>query len=224
MYKKVNTVIFDFKMYHSIAFKYTPLRQPSKVLMNIGFLSVAAHFMILLTMFFASGYQWISYLMLENEWFAGTVTILLLIEHSVWLHLLWCLADHAYYSLGLAYIGVLLAMTSWVMELVIPTEPDPKGLHPWFCILFIAGCVLNVSGSLLLLPGKHHGIDASYKYVFAFLALASVMTAAVWFTWWMVKDSVKLPGAWHIEETFQIVAYSTYLAAISIVFNWFRVN
>ncbi len=207
-------------MYHPIYFK--PIKKGNKVLLNIGFLSVTVHLLILLTMYFASGYQWISYLMLENEWFAGTVTVLFLIEHAVWLHLLWVIADPPYYSLGLAYIGVLLSIISWVMELVIPTEPDPKGLHPWFCILFVAGCVLNIGGSLSLLPGKSHGIDPSYKYIFGFLGLIAVLTAAAWFTFFMTKNSMNLSGKWHIEQTFQIVAYSTYLAAICVGLNWFR--
>ena len=210
-----NTIIISKQEQHS---------KPNKLLLDIGCISITAHLLILLTMYFASGYQWISYLMLYHEWFAGTVTVLLLIEHSVWLHLLWDSAYPPYYSLGLAYIGVLLSVTCWVMELIIPTEPDPKGLHPWFCILFIAGCALNVSGSLILLPGKSHGMDPSYKYIFGFLGLAAVLTSAIWFTWWMVKASVHLTGVWHIEQTFQIVAYSTYLTGLSVVLNWFRIN
>lgn len=198
------------------------MQHPNKILLYIACICVTAHLLILITMFFASGYNWISYLMIDYEWFAGTVTVLLLIEHSVWLHLLWNLAQPPYYSLGLAFLGVLVCITSWVMEIVVPTVPDPKNLHPWFCIFFIVGCALNIAGSALLLPGRSHGVDASYKYIFIALGASAVLMSGVWFVWWMIKASFN--STWHIEQTFQIVAYSTYLAALGVVFNWFSMN
>ncbi len=196
-------------------------KAPNKHLLWIGFGSVVFHMLILLTMYFLNGYEWISYLLLDYEWFAGTTTMLLLIEHTVWLHLLWMLATPPYYSMSLAYFGVILATTGWVMELIVPTVPDPKGLHPYFCILFIVGCVLNITGSLLSLPGKSQGEDSSYKYIFGLLGLTAAVISGMWFVWWMLKDSIQIKVTWHMEQTFQIIAYETYLAALAVGF-WAR--
>ena len=194
--------------------------QPNRILLWIGMGCVVTHMLVLLTMYFLSGYTWISYLLLDYEWFAGITSMLLIIEHTVWLHLLWMLADPPYYSMIFAYFGVLLAITGWIMELIVPTDPDPKSLHPYFCILFIVGCVVNISGSILLLPGRSRGVDSSYKYVFAFLGLSAAVISGIWFAWWMLKDQLKLRATWHIEQSFQITAYETYLSSLAVVFYW----
>jgi hypothetical protein len=195
---------------------------PSKVLLQIGLASVLLHMLVLLTMFFCTGYHWISYILLDYPWFGGVSTVLLLVEHTVWLHLLWEFAYGQTCSLVLAYFGVLTMTASWAMELIIPTEPDPYSVHPIFCVAFVVGCTLNLIGGLLLLPGKRHGVDPSYKYITVALGLVGVLCSAIWVAWYSLKHSLQLPP-WRIEQTMQITAYITYLAGMAVTLDfWAR--
>ncbi len=197
------------------------LNTPSKALLRIGLGSVILHMLVLLGMFYASNYHWISYILLDNPWFGGVTTVLLLVEHAVWLHLLWEFAYGQACSLALAYLGVLIVVASWAMELIVPTEPDPDGLHPIFCISFVVGCTLNLIGGLLLLPGKKHRVDPSYKYITAALGLVGVLCSAIWVAWWKLKHLTHLPP-WKVEQSMQATAYITYLAGLAVTLNFWE--
>ena len=202
------------------------LENPNKVLIQIGVLSVLVHILILLTMFFYSKFSYISNNMLNYEWFNGTITILLLIEHAVWLHLLWCLAGNNYYNLTIAYVGVLLLTISWVMEVVVPVIPDPFDHHGKFCIAFVFGCVVNLFSSLLLMPS--HNTDNSYKYIISILGIFAVISSAIWYAWRIVNDKFKITDATklqqfeRLEPFFEITAFTAYLAGLGVGLDWAR--
>lgn len=201
--------------------KYAQLNQsflpmPSRVLVNFGVSSVILHMMILLVVFFYTN-NYISCAMFNYEWYNASITMCLLIEHAVWLHLLWTLATAPYYSLVISYLAVLFSVISWTVVVVIPMEPDPLRLHAVFAIFFSVGCIVNLYASFLLLPGKAQGIDPSYKIIFCAVGSTGVLASLSWFTIWLLKKTTEIRTDWHIEPDLQIVAQTTYLAGLAVV-------
>ncbi len=74
--------------------------------------------------------------MLYVIWYCATITMLFLIEHVVWMYVLWVESTDKvfpFWRLGVAYLGVLVACVLWVMEVMVPMEPNVGGLHSLFC-------------------------------------------------------------------------------------------
>ena len=119
-----------------------------------------------------------------------------------------------------------MATTCWIMEIIIPVEPDPLGLHASFCIYFVVGCSVNILGSLFLLPGKQQGQDTSYKYLIGILGGVALICSLLWFLWWYIKNTLNIHNEytdnWHMQQVFQVVAYNAYLTAMAVGFNWAR--
>ena len=134
------------------------------------------------------------------------------------------LAQPPFYSLIAAYTGVFLLIISWVMEVVVPVEPDPLDTHGKFCIVFITGCTINVFSSLLLLPAKAH--DMYYKYVMGALGGFSVLVSLTWYIWRIVndkfniQDTISLEIFQHLQPFFEIIAYISYLVSLLIGIDW----
>jgi hypothetical protein len=195
------------------------------MILLIGTTTCMLHMMILLIMFFYSNYSWISNILLDHIWFAGTTTMLLLIEHTAWLYMLWTHAVHSTYycGLGVAYIGILLTVTSWVMELIIPVG-HITGLHSNFVFWFVVGCFVNIIGSIILLPGKKQGEDIAYKYIMGFLCVIGIICSLLFWLWYALKnyfdihDYDNLP----LQQVFQNSAYVAYLSALIVGFEWAR--
>ncbi len=192
---------------------------PIKSFMQIGLASSIIHILILLTMFYHSN-NYISCIMFEYVWFNATITMFLLIEHVIWLHLLWTFARPPYTTLTVSFIGVLLLVTSWIMEVVVPIEPDEHKYHKVFAITFVVGCVITSCASLALLPGKKQNYDPTYKYVAWFFVLASICTSFTWFALWSMIQIYNTVVDWHINIYLQITAYCAYLGSLAVVFNW----
>ncbi len=95
-------------------------------LLWIGCGSVASHLVVLVTMYFVSGRVFVSENMLKIIWYCASMTMFFLIEHVVWLYVLWVESSEPYpfWWLGVAYFGVLVACVSWVMEVVVPMVPN----------------------------------------------------------------------------------------------------
>ena len=129
-------------------------------LLLIGCASVGSHLVILVAMFLANGRRFVSEYMMDIIWYCATITMLFLIEHAVWLYVLWVVSRPPFWwRLGVAYFGVLVACVSWVMEVVVPMVPNVGKLHSIFCMIFIVGCLINLVASVLLvLPGKVQGV------------------------------------------------------------------
>jgi hypothetical protein len=74
-------------------YQHPSIHRPNKTLLQIGVYSVILHILLQLIMFFyRRRYVFISSNMACYEWFNGSITVLFLIEHAVWLHMLWTLA------------------------------------------------------------------------------------------------------------------------------------
>jgi hypothetical protein len=196
------------------------INTPNKTLLQIGQYSVLLHIQILLTMYFYSGYNYISCAMFNFEYFNGTISMLLIIEHAVWLHVLWTLGRPPYHSLFVSYLGVFVLTSAWIMEVVVPIEPDPFRHHVLYAIIFVAGCMINLFASLQLLPGNRQGVDASYKYLGGFIGLMGVLSSLTWFGIWLLRRLTDIKTDWRIESFLQITGYTTYLAAVGVVLHY----
>jgi hypothetical protein len=197
--------------------------RPNTTLVTIGVYSIPLHILLLLTMFFYSKFSFISCNMLDYAWFNGTITVLLLIEHAVWLHLLWTLARPPYISLIITYTGVLLLTIAWIMEVVIPVVPDPSDYHGQFCIVFVVGSAINIIGSLWVLPGRNQGVDSTYKYTISLTTVIAVLASAVWYITRVINGIIgdKSGDATHSvpiihEPTLEITSYCMYLAGLGV--------
>jgi hypothetical protein len=197
--------------------------RPNKTLLQIGVYSVILHILLQLIMFFYKNrYIFISYNMLNYEWFNGSITVLFLIEHAVWLHMLWMLARPPYFSLGVAYTAVLLLTIAWIMEVVVPVDPDPYDYHGKFCIVFVFGSVFNCVGSLWLLPGKAQGVDPSYKYIISITTVIAILASAAWLGVRLLNgivEKVTEDTKNHIflhEPSLEITSYNMYLAGLGV--------
>lgn len=197
--------------------------RPNKTLLQIGVYSVMLHILLLLIMFFhRERYVYISSNMLYYEWFNGSITVLFLIEHAVWLHMLWTLARPPYFSLVITYTAVLLQTIAWTMEVVIPVDPDPYDYHGQFCIVFVIGSILNCVGSLWLLPGKAQNVDPNYKYIISTTTAIAVLASATWYGVRLINgivEKVTMDTKNHIflhEPSFEITSYSMYLAGLGV--------
>ena len=198
-----------------------PLHRPSRVLLLIGVYSTTLHILLQLIMFFYKGkYEFISYNMLNYDWYNGSITVLFFVEHAVWLHVLWTLARPPYHSLVITYIAVMLIIIAWTMEVVVPVEPDPLDLHGKFCIVFIVGCTLNCIGSLWLLPGKAQGVDPTYKHLIAITTGVAVLASLIWYGKRVAngigtaKNEDFSRFTVH-EPSLEITSYSMYLAGLA---------
>ncbi len=122
----------------------------------LGCICLCTHWIILLVMFFVSGTEFISEILLNTIWYSGLMTMCFLIDHMAWVYVLWVLSCEPppYWRLTIAYIGILVACISWVMDTVVPLQPNPMHLHSTFCQIFIVGCLINLMGSVLSLPGR----------------------------------------------------------------------
>jgi hypothetical protein len=193
---------------------------PSRILIQIGLLSVFMHILALLTMMYHS-YNFISCIMSGYEWFSGTITMLLLIEHAVWLHLVWSVAihdRHLHTALILSYAGVLLLTTMWTMELVVPIEPDVSKHHVVYAIIFVFGCILNIFSSLKLLP-ESPGV--SYKRYACLMNMVSVGATLVWFVVWYSRKRFAVDINWHVDVWLENIAFTAYLSSLGMIFIQF---
>jgi hypothetical protein len=193
---------------------------PNKILLQIGLYSILLHIQILLTMYFYSKFNYISCAMADFDYFNGSISVLLLIEHAVWLHLLWTLGSPPYHSLFVSYLGVLVLTSAWIMEVVVPIDADPHNQHLIFAIIFVAGCMINLFASLQLLPGKRQGVDASYISICKFIGLTGVLTSLTWFSIWLLLRLIDIQTDWRIMSFMQITGYTTYLAAMGVVMDF----
>jgi hypothetical protein len=144
--------------------------------------------------------------------------MLFLIEHIVWMNLLWISVEPDEFSWGLllAYTGILIASVAWVMEVVVPVEPDPFDLHGQFCIVFVVGCFVNLNASVVVLPGSGQGLGDAYRYVIAFLGIASVLVAMLWYLLRIVK------AGFSNEPALELSSYVLYLGALWVGINGSR--
>ncbi len=195
-------------------------RMPNKTLILTGLSSVILHILILLTMYYRRN-NYISCIMFDNVWYNSSITVLLIIEHTVWLHLLWTVACAPYHSLLVSYLAIFFLVVCWIMVVVIPMDPDPMRLHTVFAIFFTAGCIVNLSSSLMLLPGVNQGVDSSYKYILGILGLVGVLASLAWFTLWILNKTVGIQTNWLIEVDLQITAQKAYLAALAVGFYFY---
>lgn len=186
-------------------------------LLLIGCASVGSHLVILVAMFLANGRRFVSEYMMDIIWYCATITMLFLIEHAVWLYVLWVVSRPPFlWRLGVAYFGVLVACVSWVMEVVVPMVPNVGKLHSIFCMIFIVGCLINLVASVLLvLPGKVQGVvlllppaRGDYKGLMMAWCWLAVVCCGIWYVTRLVHAPVV-----H-EPTLEIVAYSSYLAGL----------
>lgn len=175
---------------------------------------LCSHMIILLVMFFVSGCQFVSEILLHTIWYSGTMTMLFLIEHVAWVYVLWVLSCEPppYWRLTIAYLGVLLAIISWVMEIVVPINPNIMGLHSKFCIVFVVGCLINLIGSVLSLPGSV--TVGSFKTIMIGFGGLAVSSCAAWYG---ARTVGKHSGH---EPTLEIVAYLSYLSSLLTGFIW----
>jgi hypothetical protein len=215
MYKTKTRITLAMQVY------YEPiqLNRPNKTLLTIGVYCVTLHILLLLIMFFYSKFLFISYNMLYYAWYNGSITVLFLIEHTVWLHMLWTLARPPYISLIITYTAVLLLTIAWVMEVVIPVEPDPFDHHGHFCIVFVVGCTINIIGSMWVFPGKQQGVDTTYKYIISTLTAIAVLASAIWYMTRSINKifgEVQDPIVSVHEPTLEIISYCTYLAGLGV--------
>ena len=82
-----------YQLHYQLHYQHASIHRPNKTLLQIGVYSVTLHILLQLIMFFyKQRYVYISSNMLYYEWFNGSITVLILIEHTVWLHMLWTLA------------------------------------------------------------------------------------------------------------------------------------
>ena len=189
--------------------------RPNKSLLTIGVYCVYLHILLLSTMFFYSKFSYISCNMLDYAWFNGSITVMLLIEHAVWLHVLWTLARPPYRSLVLTYTAVLLLTIAWIMEVVIPVYPDPFDYHGQFCIVFVVGCAVNAIGSMWVLPGKEQGVDSTYKYTISVMTAIAISASAIWYLTRIINGTIENSIIVH-EPTLEIVSYCMYLAGLGV--------
>ena len=208
-------------------------QEPNQTILKIGIASITLHIFILLVMFFNSKYEYISNNMLNYIWFNASITVLLLIDHTVWLHLLWDLAHAPFYTLStaytgvliLAYTGVLILVIAWVMEVVVPVEPDPIDLHGKFCIVFVIGCIINVIGSIILLV-KTLKKSTYFRYIMYFFGLGAVVTSLFWYTWRTLNKTFHLDNSQfittlsHFEPLLELTAYIMYLLVLLTGIMW----
>jgi hypothetical protein len=183
---------------------------PNKLLVRIGLLSTVLHVLILLTMFCYSRFNYISYNMSRHEWFNGSISMLLLIEHVVWLHLLWSLARHPYYNLIISCLGVLCLTTSWIKQVVVPENKDPFQHHLIYAIVFGVGCTVNLFASLTLLP------VASYRDAAGILAALAALACLTFVTVKFLRNDPATTIDWHIEPCLQMTAYAAYISALGV--------
>jgi hypothetical protein len=198
-------------------------QQCSNTLIRIGFLSVTLHILILLSTFFYS-YNFISCVMLEYEWFSGTVSMLLLIEHTVWLHLVWSVSihnSHSHNTMLISFVGVLLLTTAWIMELVVPIEPDISKHHVIYAVLFVKGCMINIFSSLALIPGRMGSGVVLYKHIAYTLSIFSVIVSLVWFVVWYLREILSFDIDWHVGVWLEYIAYTCYLSSLGVIFFQF---
>jgi hypothetical protein len=178
---------FSYVLGESVEYSYIP---QNNYVCLVGSVSLIAHIVILLTMYAQASDLLISDNMIKHAWYTVTITTLFLIEHTVWLNLLWISVDQNECScmLILAYAGILLSTISLLVEVVVPVDPDPDGVHKLFCLLFMVGGSINVISSLIILPGSAQGVDSMYKYVMVGITLLGYAAA---FTWYALMFSEK---------------------------------
>jgi hypothetical protein len=204
----------------------SPGNRPNKIILLIGVYSTALHILLQLIMFFyLAKFNFISYNMLYYEWYNGSITVLLYIEHAVWLHILWTLARPPYISLIITYAAVLVIIIAWTMEVVVPVEPDPFDYHGKFCIVFVIGSTVNCIGSLYLLPGKAQGVDPTYKTLCSITTGIAVLASAIWYGKRVANgigraNNVDFTSFNLHEPSFEITSYSMYLAGLGVVMDF----
>jgi hypothetical protein len=195
----------------------------SNILIRIGLLSVTLHILMVSLMFYHD-YNFISCAMQNYEWFSGTITMLLLIEHTVWLHLVWTVSIHNSYShnaLIISFVGVLFLSSMWIMELVVPIEPDPLKHHVIYAILFVVGCMINSFSSLTLIPDRMESGAVSYRHFAYKLNILSVLISLMWFLFWVTRQVFSVDLDWHIGVWLQYLAFTCYLLSLDVVFFQF---
>jgi hypothetical protein len=206
---------------------YTALptkQEPNQTILKTGIASITLHIFILLVMFFYSKYQFISYNMLNHIWFNATIAVLLLIDHAVWLHLLWDLALAPFYSLLTAYTGVLILVIAWVMEVVVPIEPDPVDLHGKFCIVLVIGCIINLIGSILILVQSLKKFTY-FRFIMYFFSIFSIVNSLLWYIWRILNMHYHFADSFiktlpHLEPSLELTAYIMYLIVLLTGIMW----
>jgi hypothetical protein len=178
----------------------------------VGSISLTAHIIILVAMYFQGTHLLISHNLIKYVWYAATTTMLFIIEHAVWLNLLWISAEPGEFSYFLlaAFAGVLLATVSLLVDVVVPVEPDPQGIHALFCILFMVGGSINVFSSLILLPGSAQGVSITYKYVMVGITFTGFAAALSWYLLRLSKVGLDY------ESALEHISYVHYLGFLLV--------
>lgn len=181
-------------------------------LLTFGALCLLAHLVVTTGMFVGSDFRFISDGLMNHVWYAGTATVLFLLEHAVWVCLLWVVCawvGASLYGLFAAYLGVLTVTVGWVMCVVVPTEPDPDGLHQAFAMVGAFGCVINVAASLYVLP-----FGAGCRYATWGLWIIGVIAAAAWFIVRQADANAR------IQPALQFIGFASYLCALLVGVVW----
>jgi hypothetical protein len=201
-------------MYHPTQQHYTP----NKPIVRIGLLSAVLHVLILLIMFYNSKYNYISYNMSRHDWFNGSISMLLLIEHAVWIHLLWSLARYPYYNLVICCLGTFALVFAWIMQIVVPVHRDPHQHHLIYAVIFGIACTVNLFASLTILPNDC--TDQSYKYTAAILGTLAALAGIAFVIVKVLRNDPQSTIDWHTEPSLQMLAYTAYITALAVCLEY----
>jgi hypothetical protein len=163
-------------------------------------------------MYFVYDFEFISSNMLNHVWYNATITVLILIVHAIWAHMIWVLSIPPHYDLVIALTGILILVIAWVMEVVVPVLPDPDDLHGIFCIIFVLGCAINFLASLYLLP---EGVE--YKRAMGTLGFLGVLSSSIWYFSRISQNDISNVLT---EPFMEIFAYLSYLCSLLVAFFW----
>jgi hypothetical protein len=188
------------------------IEYPSKLLLCLGCLCNTTLILIVFTAYIVYDFDFISSNMLNHVWYNGTITVLILLVHAIWAHMIWVLSIPPFYDLVIAYSGILLLIVAWVMDVVVPVLPDPGDLHGKFCIIVVIGCTINFLASVYLLPNGR-----GYKRAMGFLGFLGFLSSSTWYFSRILQSDISNVLTEPFMET---VAYLSYLCSLLIAFLW----